>query len=215
MKKSMNLILVFHLFHSFCFGQVSDAELSLLQKLDSVQQSPSIARYFAGLYFETTVRAVHFFDGKDEPSRQFIQRLETCFAGYFFRSAEAYHNRTVIPPEWKSYYSDTSLSPLQYQLLGINAHINGDIWQALITAFSWEEISANKKSYFNFHRALVKQYEAFYERSVRTSPATRWLHEASLGLDKWYGRVMLGRWRKRQVALAHLHFTNKSKFGKK
>lgn len=215
MKKWIVLMLMISPFSINGYSQVSDIEISLLQKLDSVQQSNSIARHFAGLYFETTVRAVDFFEQKGQKAKNFIERLETRFAGYFFRSAEAFHKGTTIPAEWRTYFSDTSLSPLQYQLLGINAHINGDIWQALTAEFSWQEIQENKKSYFDFHKALIKQYQAFYERSVSTNATTRLLHAGTLGLDKWYGKMMLGRWRKRQMELARLHFTDTSGFDKK
>lgn len=196
-------------------SQVSDAEISLLRKLDSAKNSTSIARHFAPLYFDVTSRAAEFYLHDKESAKKFIQRFETNFAGYFFRSVEAFKSGIEIPEVWKAYFSDTSLSPLQYQLLGINAHINGDIWQALTTEFSLQEIQANKKSYFDFQKGLVKEYRDFYERSVRLNSTTTLLNKVTLGLDKLYGKTMLIRWRKRQMQMAILYFTDHARFENK
>lgn len=214
MKRHKLFLLAFSFFYSACFAQLSDAELDLLQKLDSIRQSHSIARHFAELYLETTVRAIRFFDGKSEATRNFIQKLETSFAGYFFRAVESYRKDTVISLVWKNYFADSSLTPFQYYLIGINAHINGDIWQALVSSFSWEEISANKKSYFVFHKALLKQYESFYANSFNNNKVVRKMHATTAGMDKWYGRILLRRWRKRQVTMARLYFNDKTAFEK-
>ena len=69
-----------------------------------------------------------------------MKRLEADFAEYFFRAVNAHTMGTIVPPEWKNYFNGNGLSPLQLKLIGANAHINGDIWQALVNSFSLEEI---------------------------------------------------------------------------
>lgn len=187
----------------------------LLKRLDSIKNSLSVSRYFAALYFNTTSRAVNFYLNSNEPEKKFIQRLETRFAEFFFRSAEAYSHGTAVPYEWKTYFADSSLSPLQYELFGINAHINGDIWQALTTEFSVKEIQENKGSYFSFQKGLIQQYREFYVASRKASSKIRLLHVATAGLDKLFGKMMLTRWRKRQLLLAILYFNNPQKFDTK
>jgi hypothetical protein len=196
-------------------AQVSEQEIMLLQQLDSISRSASVARHFAALYFETTANAAGFFSSAKPDARHFIIRFETAFAGYFFHSVSAYNHGDTIPPVWKSYFSDTGFLPLQYQLLGINAHINGDIWQAMTSAFSWEELQNHKKDYMGFQKSLVKQYHRFFETSVTTHSKTRLLHRLSLGLDKFYGRLVLMRWRQRQWKLARLWYTRKDLFHRK
>ena len=198
-----------------CSSQVSDTEIVLLHQLDSVQKSPSVASHFAGIYFEVTVKAVEFYKKNDAPAREFIQRLESSFAVYFFRSAEAFAKGAVIPAVWQTYFTGMSFTPLQYQLLGINAHINGDIWQAMTKEFSLQELKDYKRYYFDFNRALIKEYEQVYRAGVTASNTINILHHASLGLDKEYGKMMLKRWRKRQMQLAILYFTDHEKFSKK
>jgi hypothetical protein len=193
-------------------AQVSPGEIALLQKLDSIKNSPSVSRLFAALYFNTTVKAVNHFLNKPEQEKDFIQRFETRFADFFFRSARAYDHHHTIPGEWKAYFADSTLSPLQYQLLGINAHINGDIWQALTAGFSVKEIQDNRGSYFSFQKGLLQQYREFYSDAWKASSRIRLLHFSTAGLDKLYGKLMLLRWRKRQLQLAVLYFTNREKF---
>lgn len=195
-----------------CFSQTNDK--ILLQRLDSVKCSSSIASYFASIYLTTTQNAIHFFSKYKEPVRASLQRLEDRFAEYFFRSAEACCEKKEIPAEWKEYYSNSFLSPLQYRLLGINAHINGDIWKALITEFTLEEIMRIKKYYFNFNRGLREIYFNFYNEASRGYSKIRWLHLASLGTDKSFGEMMLLRWRNRQMRLAVLYYTHPTRFNK-
>ena len=196
------------------YSQVSEEEIRLLHKLDSARNSGYVARYFAALYFNTTVRAVNDFEHDEDAAKKFIQRMETRFAHYFFNAAEAFIQKKEIPPVWKAYFSDTSLSPLQYQLLGINAHINGDIWKALTTEFSFSELQENKKAYFQFNKGLTIEYRRFYDESFRATAKTALLDNLSLGLSRLYGKSMLVKWRKRQMQLALLYFSDRTKFDK-
>jgi hypothetical protein len=100
-------------------------------------------------------------------------------------------------------------------LYGINAHINGDIWQALTNEFTLEELQQLKPSYFAYQKGLLKDYDSIYKFAYATSPRLRLFHLLSLGLDKWYGKVLLSRWRKRQMHLAELYFINEDRFRRK
>jgi hypothetical protein len=196
-------------------SQGNGIETRLLKKLDSIQNSSTVAKHFAGLYFSVTRRAISFFENSPIQEKTFINRLETRFASLFLLSADAYKNGDTIPTVWKCYFGDSALSPLQYKLLGINAHINGDIWQALTAEFSLQEIKDGRKSYLRFQKALTKEYRLFYEESYRADSKVRLLHRATAGLDKPYGKLILIRWRKRQLKLAILYYSDKEKFNRK
>lgn len=189
--------------------QVIQGDIALLQKLDSIKKSQSVARHFAELYFSTTAKAANYFLNRSKKENDFIQRFETRFAEFFFRSTEAHTERSPIPRKWKAYFADTALSPLQYKLLGINAHINGDIWKVLTVEFSLKEIEENRDSYFSFQKRLKDQYREFYDSSRKSSAKIRLLHMVTAGLDKLYGKMMLTRWRKRQLQMAFLYFNNR------
>lgn len=196
-------------------GQTSSYRSGLLVKLDSISQSTSISKHFAKLYYNTTVVADNFFANSDESVRSFMQRLEDRFGEYFFQAAYSYKTGNKIPDNWSTYFSDTSFSEVQYFLLGANAHINGDIWQALTTEFSLEEIRKNKEQYFSFYNGLKKIYANVYHTTILSAKKAQLLHHLSFGVDKLYGKMMLKRWRKRQMQLALFYFTNKLRFEKK
>ncbi len=214
-------------FRHWCFGllfsymshdtiaQITEKSVALLARLDSVRQSHSVAKHFAGIYFETTIGAVNYFSTADERVQQLMGRLELQFASYFFRAAEAHVQKGTIPPGWQAYYMDTNASSLRFILHGINAHINGDIWQALTSTFTAAEIEEIKPWYFGYYRELQKEYEIVYRRALAQNKKLRLLHTLTAGLDKAYGKIMLKRWRNRQVKLALLYFNDRASFAKK
>ncbi|HEX7844396.1 MAG TPA: DUF5995 family protein, partial [Chitinophagaceae bacterium] len=211
------LILAFGLLYLACcsFAQKTERVMDLLLTMDSIANSSSVSKYFAGIYLETTVEAVDYFSQKNTRAQELIERLEVRFAHYFFRSAIAYQNKLPVHEEWKAYYADSTATPLRYILYGINAHINGDIWQALVAEFSAGEIEELKPYYFLYRKELLKNYKNYYADALASNPKMRTIHAASFGFDKLYGKILLGRWRKRQMELAELYFTNRSLFEKK
>lgn len=211
MRIRLSSFAILFLFPFYGTGQISETEFNLLQKLDSIAESKSISSHFARLYRETTIEAINFFLNEDQQKRIFIQRLEHSFASYFFNAAEVYKKGEEISPVWHVYYEKPALKPLQYELLGINAHINGDIWQALVKEFSLQEIRENRKTFLQFQKGLAVIYRDFYERAKLENRRIKTLHNLSLGLDHFYGRLMLKRWRNRQIRLAEWHFSKPCK----
>lgn len=214
MGKVVLIALIFFLAAGKAGAQKSAGTSNLMKRLDSVCHSNSIAGYFADIYFRTTDRAIDFFSGKDEAA-ELIERLELRFASYFFRSADAYQNKADIPEAWKTYYTDSAAPSLRYILLGINAHINGEIWQALTSEFSLEEIRQLKQAYFSYNRSLKKEYNDIYASALASSSRIRLIHTISFGLDRWYGKQLLKRWRRRQMKLAELYYTDPDLFKRK
>ena len=214
-KKILLSIFLIFFFTSMCLSQNDNPELNTLQKLDSISHSPSISKHFAKLYYNTTVVADNFFADSDEKVRSFMQQLEDRFGDYFFEAAHLYETGKPIPEVWSAYFSDTTLSETQYFLLGANAHINGDIWKALTTEFSLQDIQENKQGYFSFYKGLKKIYADVYETAISSAKKADLLHHLTFGFDRIYGKIMLKRWRKRQMQLAILYFTNKPKFERK
>lgn len=195
-------------------AQVSAGELKLLHKLDSISASPNVSAYFADLYFVTMVNAIRFFENAHDTSRNEIRLMQAGFAQYFFAAADSFAQQKNSPSSWKNYYEDTSSSTLRHVLLGINAHINGDIWQVLAGSFSIEKLKEIKPLYYSYYRGLLDIYEQVYEAARDNSGTLRILHAASLGLDKWYGKKLLHRWLKRQMKLACLYHRDPGHFRK-
>jgi hypothetical protein len=195
--------------------QVSADEIKLLYKLDSISKASSVSSYFATVYFDAMENAVRFFASADDTARKNIRQMEKQFVNYFISSAEAFANRLAIPASWQAYYADTSASPLRHLLLGVNAHLNGDIWRALVSSFSLEEIKTLAPTYNSYYCGLLDIYEEVYREAFSRNRSLKLLHTASLGLDKWYGKILLRRWLKRQLRLATWYYSDPPRFQKK
>jgi hypothetical protein len=210
-KKTVNwFLLLLHV--NVAYAQHSHEVRNLLHQLDSVKQGGSVARYFAGIYLTTTVHASDYFSLRDSIGQQLMGRMELRFATYFFQAAKAFQNGEPIPEAWRPYFNDTIGGSLRHILYGINAHINGDIWQALTAEFSSQELEQLKPYYFGYFRQLLDEYQFVCRLAVKSSRFLRLLHILSFGADQVYGRVMLKRWRKRQMRLAELYFRDKYRF---
>ncbi len=187
-------------------------ESMLLHKLDSASKASAPAKYFASIYFTTTEKAVRYYAEDSSAGKKLINRFEDNFADLYFCSAADYFSRRPVDDPWKNYYRDSLVKPVKFMLYGINAHINGDIWQALRQSFSLDELKAVRNDYFGFYRGLLLEYNEFYRQAYRESRTVRHLHLLTLGADKIYGRILLKRWRKRQMKLAFSFYTDKKKF---
>lgn len=187
----------------------------LLGKLELLATHPGEVRHFAALYRATTIEAIRFFAGHDEATRQFIRRLEWRFAGHFFQAVYGNGEAEHYPRHWRTYFEKESLSPLQYCLLGANAHINGDIWRSLTEAFSLEEIQKYYPAFLDYEKGLWPTYRALYHYARQHHPILQWMHIITAGLSRHLGFSLLRQWRKRQVKLALLYYLSPSLFQKK
>ncbi len=193
---------------------ISVSEQVLLRKLESLASHSGEVKHFAALYRATTLEAIRFFAQHHEGSRQFIRSLEWRFAEHFFRAVQGDIKSTHYPSHWRPYFENTSLSPLQYCLLGANAHINGDIWRSLTETFSFEEIQEHYRAFLDYEKGLWPTYLTLYEYGRQHNPLIQWLHIASLGFSRNLGFSLLRHWRKRQVKLALLYYQSPSLFQK-
>lgn len=191
-------------------AQENDPDIRLAMQLDSMAATPDIHRHFAKIYSASVIRSIQHYQEASASEQYFIRRFEYLFAGYFFRAA-ASRGQGPGSEAWKAYFLDSTLSPLQYQLLGINAHINADLSVALIEGFSTEELKTHKKTLLRFQDGLRKQFSLFYEENRQATPLTRLLHQLSFGLARPYGTLMMYHWRKRQFRLAIWHTTRPEK----
>lgn len=96
--------------------------------------------------------------------------------------------------------------------MGATTHINGDIWQALVSNFSLAGIKQLTPIYKNYNPSITKVYDELFEQGIIADKRLHDLHLVRLGLDKLYGKMMLRKWRNRQLRLALLKFRNEERF---
>lgn len=205
MRISTAIIACFFWHLLFLTARAQSPEQLLLNRLDSVAHTKSIASHFASLYRRTSARAFTYYRNARPEESAIAHRFMLVFADYFFQSAQ-------LPSlNWQAYYSDSSRTILHYQLLGMNAHINGDLWQALYRHFSYEEFKQGRRLLIRFQQVLRKEFNAHYEETIREKGPGRTLHMLSAGLSRYYGHWKLLHWRKRQFRLANRMFDNPDK----
>lgn len=194
-----------------CFSQQQVLSVLITTKLDSVRTRTGAERHFGELYWQTTLSADAYIESLEGEGKSLMKKLEESFAIYFFRAVEANNNNTGVPKEWKNYFSG-NYSSLQLKLMGANAHINGDIWQALTDNFTVGEIRHLKPFYKKYYRSIRNIYDGLFESGIRADKRLHDLHKITLGLDKMYGRMMLKKWRNRQLRLAILRSAKPERF---
>lgn len=148
----------------------------------------------------------------DTASVRQIRKLELNFAGYFIFTCRQIKYTSYLDENWAAYFNTLNLSSLQLKLLGINAHINGDLWKALRDSFSENEIKDISKTVFLFHQSLLVIYKEVYQQAKTESKKIKTLNTLSLGLSEKVGKHLLVKWRKRQLKLANLYYFNTVKF---
>jgi len=194
------------------FSQHQFLSIGILAKLDSISKSTGKESHFAELYLKTAISADLYIETLSEDGKILMRRLEQNFAQYFFRAIDSNYNGDPVPNEWKNYFNAKGLSELQLKLMGANAHINGDIWQVMTNNFSLEEIKTLKPYYKNYNRSISKVFDALYQSAIESNKRLHHLHTLTFGLDKVYGRMMLRKWRNRQLKLAILSYSNPKSF---
>jgi len=193
-----------------CFSQ-QHLSVAVTTRLDSVTLCPGRERHFGELYLQTTRLADTYIEALPEQGKRLMKRLEESFVTYFLRAINANNSNIEIPDEWKTYFAGDH-SPLQLKLIGANAHINGDIWQALTNNFSAEEIGQVKPFYKKYYKYISRSFDELFQSGIRSDKRLRHLHFITLGFDKLYGRMMLKKWRDRQLRLAILKFEYPNRF---
>jgi len=187
---------------------------NLLDTLQHIAATSTPAKYFAQLYYNAIEITNTYAAQQPDSVREFIFGFESLFAPTFFMSYQNFVQHRPQVFSWQRYYDDTSLNELQYQFMGMNAHINGDMWLALKDKYCYDTLSKYKVALLKFQKTLNTFFDSIYTSSVRYKKIKR-LHQLTLGTDKMIGRQMILHWRKRQAQMALLFYGNPKKCGRK
>jgi len=187
---------------------------ALLDTLQQIAKVNTPAKYFARLYYNAIAVTNNYAATQPDNVRKFIFGFESLFAPTFFRSYRDFINHQPQVFSWQRYYADTGLNELQYQFMGMNAHINGDMWLALKDKYCYDTLKTYQQSLLQFQNTLNNFFDSIYAASGKYKKIKR-LHTLTLGADKMIGRQMILHWRKRQERLALLFYSNPEKCARK
>ena len=136
------------------------------------------------------------------------------FVPFFYKAHKNFVSKKPQKTPWQQYYTDTALNEMQYAFMGMNAHINGDMWEALKDKYSYDTLRKYKSSLIKFQKALNGIFDSAYVQSSKYKKLRR-LHIYTFGLDKPLGKRMVLNWRKRQIKTAMLWYSNPAKCKRK
>ncbi len=207
-----SIFLAFFLNSFFLKAQQPNA--NLLDTLNQFAQGNTISKHFAKVYYDV-IEATNSFALKTSPeAQQAIFSFEQKFASLFFKAHHCYTTNKTIPWEWKKYYSDTTFNKHQYIFMGMNAHINGNLWDAFVQSLPYDTLRKYKKLILDYQNALNPIYNSLYKETLQYKKVKA-IQTLSLGLAKKYGSIRMLHWRKKQIDLALMNFKQPLKFNKK
>jgi hypothetical protein len=188
------------------FVQFSVAQpiCSSSEHLSIVKQSKELEaqKHFALLYVKTNEIMDQNLLDFDFQTAIFINRFSIPFMSYFIRACDSFQSHGKIPIAWQTYFSDTLSNPLLYWMLGMNAHICGDMPFALSATFTLEELK-------QYHRSFIKMNSTFdilirntIKQGVEMNVGIKKWHRRSLGLDAIIMKHKVHRWRRKAYKMA-------------
>lgn len=184
-----------------------------LYQLDSIGKTPSITRHFGSLYFDFLQLVEAQLEKADTSTKRLVRHFEMVFAQFYIDACMAYRDHQPIPlPAWRAYFTDSSLQPAQYKLLGANAHLNGGLAEAIAGSYTLQEWGQLKNKYVLFNTCLNETYKWVYRETISTIKKAKTFSVLTLGLDKTLGRYYLYKWRKRQMRLSEYFFAGSEKY---
>jgi hypothetical protein len=186
-----------------------------LYQLDSIGKSNSISRHFGWLYYNFLCLVEKKLEDADSSTVRLVRHFESVFAQFYIDACIAFKNGEEIKhPAWKAYFTDTTLESYHYYLLGANAHLNGQLAEAIAGSYTSAEWKWVKKKYKLFNSCLNETYRLVYASTMNNNENARRIHALSLGTDKLLGNYYLYKWRKRQMRLTEYRFENTERYNK-
>jgi hypothetical protein len=205
------IVVILFSFYSFASAAQTIHNKVLLDSLNEISNSTRISRHFSKLYYKAIEITNRFANDKPENVQQFVFGFESYFGPYFLKADRDYAANKKVSGVWEAYYRYDTLSEMQYQFMGMNTHINGDMHRALIAKYSYDTLKKYKPELVSFQKALNVYFDSLYNTTFKYKKL-RSMHHATLGMDRLLGRKMVLHWRMRQINLALLYYTNPKRY---
>jgi uncharacterized protein DUF5995 len=121
-------------------GVIDDLIERMQVLLEPLQEANDPRRYFHATYMRTTIAAAEEIKRGGFIDNDWVERWDVAFADLYLDALEADTAGLQPTRPWKiAFAASPDLPALRHVLLGMNAHINFDLPQALIAVISDEE----------------------------------------------------------------------------
>ncbi|HZX03686.1 DUF5995 family protein [Kribbella sp.] len=112
---------------------IADVVARMQQRLDVLPEELAHRRYFLGTYLRTTRAVGQAVDRTRFEDPEWVGRWDVAFAELYLQA----HDGELVARPWRlAFDAPENLPPLAHVLLGINAHVNYDLPQALLAVIS-------------------------------------------------------------------------------
>ena len=194
----------------------NQAQLNPVQQVDSIAHTMGIASHFARAYSQLMENIGIQIQTADSGANIFIKQFESVYAGYFLNACMDEKSGNFSPASvWHLYFSRSDALSWQLVLLGVNAHINGEMWRALVENFSENDILRYKRQFLVLQQSVAKLYNPFFDTIMVQNNYLRFINGFTKGLARKFGERVVYKWRRRQVQLAILFYHAPEKFRKR
>ena len=116
---------------------------ALVARMESdLERLTDARRHFHGTYLRTTIAVGEEITRGGFADNAWLERWDLVFADLYLDALDADLNGQEVPKPWRvAFDAPAELPPLRHVLLGMNAHINYDLPQALIAVITPEEFA--------------------------------------------------------------------------
>jgi hypothetical protein len=123
--------------------EVSDLLRRMEHQLAELTAAGDPARFFLGTYLRTTRAVDVAIDAGQFADPAWVAHWDVVFADLYLDALAAHRgNSSSVPDTWRrAFAADPALPPEAHVLLGMNAHINVDLPQALIAVIPPEDFA--------------------------------------------------------------------------
>jgi Family of unknown function (DUF5995) len=123
-------------------GVIEEPIARMAALLESLQAAGDQRRYFHATYQRTTIAVAERLAGGGFHDPAWVERWDVAFADLYLDALEAALAGRRPPGPWEVAFSaPAELPPVRHVLLGMNAHINYDLPQALLAVITDEEFA--------------------------------------------------------------------------
>lgn len=118
----------------------------LQQRLAALPPEAAHRRWFLATYARTTAAVGAAIDQGSFEDPGWVERWDVVFAQYYLRAHDASLHQpaggAAVPRPWAAAFAaPAEFPPLRHVLLGINAHVNYDLPQAMLDVISPEDVA--------------------------------------------------------------------------
>lgn len=177
---------------------IGDLLRAMRQRLESLPADHAALREFLATYQRTTAAVADAIRSDFFEDPAWVERWDIAFAGFYLEALDQYLSPTGTPPRpWRlAFDAPPEVPPLVKVLLGINAHINYDLPQALLAVVTDQEfrdptlLARRRRDHERIDTILAGRVAA-EDTEISARSARTLLDRALRPLNRWASRRFL------------------------